>query len=80
MHMVVISALDQISFIFRLDLFNHQLVIGLTHLQSVLGIAARVFFLDYQQDSEISWTEMLPWAPGALRMKSKLLKIGLNPP
>jgi len=79
MHMVVISALDQISFIFRLDLFNHQSVIGLTHLQSVLGIAARVF-LDYQPDSVISWAEMLQWAPSALRMKSKLLKIGLNPP
>ena len=78
MHMVVISALDQISFIFRLDLFN-QSVIGLTHLQSVLGIAARVF-LAYQRDSVISWTEMLQWAPSALRMKSKLLKIGLNPP
>lgn len=80
MHMVVISALDQISFIFHLDFFNHQSVIALTHLQSVLGIAARVFFLDYQWESVISWTKMLQWAPSALRMKSKLLTIRLNPP
>ena len=80
MHTVISSALDQISFIFHLDFFNHQSVIGLTHLQSVLGIAARVLFLDYQWESVISWTKLLQWAPSALRMKSKLLTIRLNPP
>lgn len=50
-------------------------VTGLTLLQSVLCIAARVFFLEYKLDYVTSSTEILQWLPTVLRMKSKLFTI-----